>query len=215
MTSTNLKKRFAKFKWRGLKNIRADEEGVSAIEFALIAPLMVILFFGGIELSLLMQADRRVTTVAATIGDLASRETVLNNGDVNDIFLASTLLLSPLDPSIAQVRLSSLIADEDGDVTVAWSDGCNLASRVVGDSVEDLPNGIIAANGSIIMAEVDYAYESDIGFTLQNSQQLSDRFFLRPRRSSTVERDTATTGTGSGSPCPDLTGTVGGGTPTP
>ena len=215
MTYAKLKKHLTKFKWRGVKNVRADEEGVSAIEFALIAPLMVILFFGGIEISLLMQADRRVTTVAATIGDLASRETVLNNGDVNDIFTASTLLLSPLDPAIAQIRLSSLVADEDGDVTVAWSDGCNLASRNEGDTVDDLPDGIISANGSIIMAEIDYSYESEIAFTLQNSRQLSDRFFLRPRRSATVERDRDASGSGGASPCPDLTAVIGGGTPVP
>jgi len=215
MIYASLKKRLSKFKWRGIKNVRTDQDGVSAIEFALIAPLMVTLFFGGIEVSLLMQADRRVTTVASTIGDLASRETILNNGDVNDIFLASTLLLSPLDPTIAQVRLSSLVADENGDVTVDWSDGCNLEGRMPGTSVENLPEEIIPANGSIIMAEISYSYESEIAFTIQNSRTLSDRFFLRPRRSVTVERDTSDDAGGQASHCADLTGTVGGGTPAP
>lgn len=212
MTYANLKKHISKFKWRGLQNIRADQDGVSAIEFALIAPLMVVLFFGGIEISLLMQADRRVTTVASTIGDLASRETILNNGDIDDIFLASTILLSPLDPSIAEVRLTSLIADASGDVTVDWSDGCNLEGRMPGESVDDLPEGIIAPNGSIIMAEISYEYDSEIAFTLQNTLTLSDRFFLRPRRSDTVERDTTDSSSGA-SNCADLSGTVGGGTP--
>jgi len=215
MTYASLKKQLSKFRWRGIKNIRADQDGVSAIEFALIAPLMVTLFFGGIEISLLMQADRRVTTVASTIGDLASRETILSNSDVNDIFLASTLLLSPLDPTIAQVRLTSLVANEDGDVTVAWSDGCNLRGRVPGSSVDDLPEDIIPANGAIIMAEISYNYESEIAFTIQNSRTLTDRFFLRPRRSITVERDTSDSGSGPASHCADLSGTVGGGTPTP
>ena len=214
MTYASLKKHFTKFKWRGLKNLRADQDGVSAIEFALIAPLMVILFFGGIEISLLMQADRRVTTVASTIGDLASREAILNNNDVNDIFTASTILLSPLDPAIAEIRLTSLIADANGDVTVDWSDGCNLSPLMPGDTVPDLPPGIITPNSSMIMAEVDYAYQSEIGFTLQNSQQLSDRFFLRPRRSVTVDRD-RTSGSGSSSPCPSMTAVVGGGSSIP
>lgn len=201
MISPAIKKAFAKFKWRGIKGIAADQDGVSAIEFALIAPLMVTLYFGGIELSLLMQADRRVTTVAATVGDLASRETTLTNSDVNDIFLASRLLLSPLDSDVANIVLTSLVSDADGNVTVDWSDGCNATPRSQGTTVENLPSGIIPANGSVIFAEVDYKFASVIGFTFQQ-RNLSDKFFLRPRRSNTVVRDRSGNGGNNGtSPC--------------
>lgn len=177
--------------WRGLKSLQNDQEGVSAIEFALIAPLLVLLYFGGIELSFLMQADRRVTTVAATLGDLSSRATSLNNNDMADIFAASDQLLLPLDPSIAQLRISNLVSDASGQITVAWSDGCRIAPRAVGSSVANVPNNVVPPSSSIIMAEVEYDYKSDIEYLPAAMQILTDRFFLRPRRTDNIIRDTS------------------------
>jgi len=145
MTLTYLKQRFSRFKWRGLKTIASDQAGVSAVEFALIAPVLVTMYFGGVELSLLMQADRRVTTVSATVGDLASRVAILETRDVADIFEAANQLLFPLDADLAEIRLSSLVADASGVVTVAWSDACGIEPRDAGSSVENLPAGIVPA----------------------------------------------------------------------
>ena len=189
MKLTNFRHRISRFKWRGLKTITQDQDGVSAVEFAIIAPLLVTMYFGGVELSLLMQADRRITTATATIGDLASRTTVLNSGDIADIFAAGDQLLFPLDAELAEVRLSSLVADPDGIVTVAWSDACGIAHRETGSSVDNLPAGIVPDSGSVILAEVSYDYASNIDFLPAAKKRLSDQFYLRPRRSDTVERD--------------------------
>jgi hypothetical protein len=165
---------------------------VSAVEFALIAPVMVLIYFGGIELSFLMEADRRVTTVSSTIGDLTSRATALNTDEVGDIFAASNQLILPLDPNTAQLRITSLIADADGTVTVDWSEGCRIQARSPGSSVEDLPNDIVPALGSIIMAEVSYNYQSNIQYLpVTKNVNLEDRFFLRPRRTDIIARDTS------------------------
>ena len=48
-----------RLKWRGIQGLHYNEKGVSAVEFALIAPLMVLIYFGCIELSFLMRMDRR------------------------------------------------------------------------------------------------------------------------------------------------------------
>lgn len=188
--------RSTRLKWRGLKTIDKNIEGVAAVEFALILPLLALLYLGGIELSLLMQADRRVTTVTATIGDLASRHTTLNNNDVSDIFDAARIIISPLDPALAQMRLSSLVADNNGQVTVEWSDGCNTTPRADGSSVGDLPQGIVPAGGSIILAEVMYEYDSLVNFLTDGENgraisdvTLNDRFYLRPRRTEIIQRD--------------------------
>ena len=189
-----LRQRISRFKWRGLKTIGKDQDGVSAIEFAIIAPVLLSMYFGGIELSLLMQADRRVTTVAATIGDLASRTTVLNSGNVADIFAAGDQLLFPLDANIVEVRLSSLVATADGVVTVAWSDACGISHRDAGSTVANLPPNIVPDSGSVILSEVSYDYASEIDFLPAAQRRLSDQFYIRPRRSQTISRDTSLDG---------------------
>ena len=189
----NIKNIFNRFNLRGLKSFRRNTEGVSAIEFAIVAPVMVFIYFGGMELSLLMQADRRVTTVAATIGDLASRETVLDDNDIADIFSAAGILIIPLDSATARMRISNLVADGNGVVTVDWSDAsANFSPRAPGSNIPDIPNGVIANNGSAIMAEVEYMYQSELDYLPSARQTLRDTFYLRPRRTNLIIRDDGT-----------------------
>src|ERR1700692_1888012 len=50
-----------------------DRRGLSAVEFALLLPLMLTLYLGGVEVSNGVAADRKVAITARTVADLASR----------------------------------------------------------------------------------------------------------------------------------------------
>ena len=190
MSDLGLMTRMArKFKWRGLKGAKRNEDGVSAMEFALIAPFMILLYFGGVELSLLMQADRRVTTATSTMGDITARSTIVRNGDMNDIFGSTRVALQPLDSNKARLRISSLVADNAGTVTVDWGDGQNTSPRSPGSSVDGLPAGVVPPGGSVIMAEIEFDYESELGYFLQGQRTLNETFYLRPRRVNQITRD--------------------------
>ncbi|MFN5553034.1 MAG: TadE/TadG family type IV pilus assembly protein, partial [Hyphomonadaceae bacterium] len=52
---------------------RGAQRGVSAVEFALIAPLMIMMLFGASEVSQAVSVDRKVTLAASTLGDLAAQ----------------------------------------------------------------------------------------------------------------------------------------------
>ena len=56
---------------------RKDRRGVAAVEFALIAPAMVLLYCGLVELCQAVIAERKANHVASAIGDLVTQaETV-------------------------------------------------------------------------------------------------------------------------------------------
>ena len=52
-----------------------DGRGVAAIEFAMIVPIMLVLFFGTVEFSSGVAVDRKVTLMARTFSDLVSQNT--------------------------------------------------------------------------------------------------------------------------------------------
>jgi len=167
-----------------------NEDGVSTIEFALIAPFLLLLYFGGVELSLLMLADRQVTTTSATMGDLTSRLLTFSDTDRDNVFAASSALLSTVDRNAAQLRVSSL-ANNGGNVTVVWSEANDNATPLsVGSTVTDLPPGIVPNGSTIIMTETEFNYTSELGFFLMGQRTLKDRFFLRPRRTNSIQRIT-------------------------
>ncbi|MEL7033671.1 MAG: TadE/TadG family type IV pilus assembly protein [Pseudomonadota bacterium] len=180
------------------KDFAKSETGISAVEFALIAPLMAVIYFGCIELSLMMTLDRKVTGATAALGDLTARASNVTNDDLSDIFEATRMVMQPSDMSLADMRITSLTDDgTDTDATdginakVLWSDGCGGLSAHVVDTYVNIPANLVPAGGTIIMAEIEYPYDSPIGFFFQNQKQLTDRFYLRPRRVDSITRDTS------------------------
>ncbi|MEM1390713.1 MAG: TadE/TadG family type IV pilus assembly protein [Pseudomonadota bacterium] len=175
------------FKHRKISEFIRAKEGISAVEFALIAPLMLLMYAGCIELSLMMQLDRKVTTSTATLGDLTARATLVTNDDLDDIFEATRMIFQPNDISAARMRISSL-REDDGEVLVDWSDACNLPVYNVDETIT-VPNNLVPAGGSVILAEIEYDYESKVGGLFTNKQTLRDQFYLRPRRVDLVARE--------------------------
>ena len=179
-----------RLKWRGIRGLRYNEQGVSAVEFALVAPLLILLYLGSIELSLLMEVDRRVTQTTASLGDLTARLSTVTDNDMQEMFAAATIMMQPYDAETASMRISSIVDKGDGNPKVVWSDAHNISAYSPGTTV-DLPDGIMPSPGSIIMAEVYYEYDSEIGYVISTSKTVSDKFYLRPRRVSEIARVTS------------------------
>lgn len=170
-----------------LRSLLRNEDGVSAVEFALIAPLMVVIFFGCIELSFMMRADRRVTATASSLGDLTSRLASVTDEDMRELYNAATVMMQPYQASETRMRITSIVDSGNGQKRVAWSDGYKMEPRVV-NSVVPVPDGIVPQPGSVILTEIEYDYQSTFSVIIDTSLTMSDTFYLRPRRVSTIER---------------------------
>ncbi|MEM0985372.1 MAG: TadE/TadG family type IV pilus assembly protein [Pseudomonadota bacterium] len=172
---------------------RRDQRGVSALEFALIAPLMALFYVGSVELASTMLADRKVTSSSSTMGDLVARLPAANNCALDDVFDVAELILEPY-PTNARLRISSIQPNAATPTTneVAWS-YANAAwtARTAGDLVT-LPAGIMAANGSIIMAEIEYDYDPPFNRFFQTDPTLTDTFYMRPRAIDVIQFSTVT-----------------------
>lgn len=174
-------------RWRGVKGLWYNEKGVSAVEFALIAPVLVLIYFGCIELSLLMRADRRVTATAASLGDLTARLITVSDQDMQELFNAARVMMQPYSAEVARMRITSVVDNGDGQTRVAWSDGYNIDSYTENANIT-VPEGLVPSPGSVIVAEVEFDYESRVGFVLDTSRTVKDVFYLRPRRVMSIPR---------------------------
>lgn len=158
-----------------------DRRGVSAVEFALIAPVMIVILFGVIEISMLMTVDRKVTRATSAIADLVAQDDIITADEMIDIFTATSTIMQPYDANGMQMRVSSVVMANDGSVAVDWSEAQSMSARAPGSAVS-VPAGILQPNSSIVMAEVRYNYSSNLGTFLSTPILLKETFYLRPRR---------------------------------
>lgn len=169
-----------------LRALAHDTGGVSAVEFALILPIMITMYIGAVEFSTALTVDRRVTSVASAAADLAAQVEQVTSGSLQDIFTAATSIMTPYSADPISIVLTSVVADENNDTTVDWSCAHNGSPNSQG-SAYALPSGLTQPFSSVIVAEVSYAYDPPVGRFLVGGINMSDTFYLRPRRSLTVE----------------------------
>ncbi len=164
-----------------------DRRGVSAVEFAMLLPLMVTLYLGSVEISQGVGIDRKVTLTTRTVADLASQVSSINNTDMTNLLNAATAVIAPYDASKLKVTVSAVTIDGNGNAKVAWSDTRNGTARTVGSTVT-LPAALKVNNTTLIWSEVTYAYTPTIGYVVTGTLNLSDQIYMRPRLSDTVAR---------------------------
>jgi Flp pilus assembly protein TadG len=82
-----------------------DRRGVSAVEFAMLLPLMITLYLGSVEISQGVGVDRKVTLTARTVGDLASQVSSINNADMTNLLNAATSVIAPYDATKIKVTV--------------------------------------------------------------------------------------------------------------
>ena len=162
-------------------------EGLVAVEFAFIAPVMITLYFGATELADGFTASTKVTSVASTAGDLLAQEKSVCDAEMNDVFTALRSLMYPYPLNQMKIVVSSLVDTGGGIIKVAWSDASNTGPRAVG-SVVGVPAGLVSPGGSVVLAEVEYDYSSPTGQLIFGSIPLTDQFYLHPRRIAKIAR---------------------------
>ena len=174
---TDLSKRFS--------SLRRDESGVSAVEFAMLLPLMITLYLGAVEISQGVSIDRKVTLTTRTVADLASQVSSIASTDMTNILDASSSVITPFDASKLKLVVSLVTVDANSVARITWSCTRNGTKHGVNSTVS-LPAALNVANTSLIWSEVSYNYVPTIGYVVTGPLNLSDQIYMRPRLSDTI-----------------------------
>ncbi len=166
-------------------NILSDIRGLAAVEFALLLPLMLLLYLGGIEVSQAVSVNRKLTLTVRTAADLASQSRTLSNSEIGNILNASAAVMTPYTNNKLKLTISAVDIDDKGKATITWSRTLNGAARPKGQTVT-VPSNLKIANTSLIWSEGSYDYKPTIGYVITGSITLKDQLYMRPRVSDKV-----------------------------
>ena len=170
-----------------LARLANDQRGVSAVEFAMLLPLMITLYLGTVEVSQGVGIDRKVTLTTRTVADLASQVLTINNADMANLLNASSAVILPYDTTQLKVTVSEVTIDANGVAKIVWSDTLNGTKRTAG-TIVTLPAALNVPSTSLIWSEVAYTYKPAIGYVVTGTLNLSDQIYMRPRVSDSVSR---------------------------
>jgi len=180
-----------------LRRWRADAAGMAAIEFAMIVPMMAVMFVGAVELSQAITVDRRVTQIAASTADLVARaENQISQSDITDIMKAGSFIMAPYSQNPLQIVIRELQSSTTSATTVkqSWTctyngTGSTLACTCT-NSTATAPANLMTTNDAVVVSSVTYAYKPlvfDYFFRKnyvasgQGTYTLSETIYQKPR----------------------------------
>ena len=173
------------------RSLSRDCRGIAATEFAVIVPIMLVMFFGTVELATGVAVDRKVALVARTLSDLTSRSLSVGDADMTNFFAASGAIMTPYSTAPTRSTISELYVDPTThQARVQWSKGS--VPRAVGSPVT-IPVALAVDGTYLIFSEVSYLYVPTIGYVMAKSGvNLNDVAYTRPRQSTCVFYSPAT-----------------------
>lgn len=163
-----------------LRGFAAARAGIAALEFAILLPMMVFLLFGSIDLIDAVGANRRTENVAASLADVVSRDTEVTDAEITGLWSAMAVLMVPDDVSEVRARITSIEVETTTLARVVWSEGHGLSALTAGASI-DLPDDMMIAGTSVILAEADMSYEAPLGILSPSALSFEHTAYRRSR----------------------------------
>ncbi len=172
------------------------QDGLAAVEFAIVAPVLATMLVGTIELCNALECHQKVTMVASTAADLVAQASKVSSSDLQDIFSAATAVIYPFQQGNIAIVVSSVLSDGTGNGTVAWSvanaagtslptnQAVTLAQPIMSTCDANGANCTACAKGacSVIFTQVSYSYTSPLGKYFVGAVPMTDFFYERPRK---------------------------------
>ncbi|MDK9696374.1 MAG: pilus assembly protein [Siculibacillus sp.] len=177
---------------RALLRLARDRRAVSAVEFAILLPVMLTMFIAGNELSQALTIYRKVSHTGSALGDLVSQVSTISSAEMSNILAASTAIMTPYSASGVQLVVSAVNYTTSNGFKTAWSVGQNTSAWTTNATPPiTIPSGLVTDGQQLIVTRVQYTYTSTFSTFMQDilggtSLTLSDVAYLRPRVSTTI-----------------------------
>jgi Flp pilus assembly protein TadG len=180
----------------------ADRRGIAAIEFALIVPILLIMYFMTMEASQAIETSKKVSRIGSMVADLITQQQSVMAADLDDIMRIGNSTLMPYNRSTPKIIITAIQVTDEATpkVQVVWSRkvvGGVYSADAIKDSTTTVPQALKVNGTFLIRVESDLAYAPIITWSADGSQRLGlttafnhipmgETYYLRPRRSPTI-----------------------------
>lgn len=174
-----------------LRALKSAKEGVGAVEFALIIPILLIIYLMSFEITVAISMSRKVSHAASDIADLVTRQTSVSKTFLGTMYDVGESVLAPYSTTGLTLKITGITIDGTATSTVAWSwknDGST--PYAVGSDIT-VPSNLKIANSFLVHAELSIPYSLLFylpGFsgTQEKSFNISKDYYYRQRSGSSV-----------------------------
>jgi len=180
----------------------SDRRGVAAIEFALVAPLLLCMYFVTMEVSQAVETDKKVSRVGSMVADLVTQQSTTSMAEIKAIMEIGQALLTPYHRSTPEIHVTAIEITNEATpkVKVFWSRkliGSVASKDLSKDEIVEIPTVLKTPGSFLVRVESRLDYRPVITWTAADKPSLglmaimdpikmNATYYLRPRMSSQI-----------------------------
>ncbi|HTV70053.1 MAG TPA: TadE/TadG family type IV pilus assembly protein [Rhizobiaceae bacterium] len=190
------------FGLRRLQQLWQDQRGVAALEFALIAPLLLSLYLVTMEVSQGIETNKKVSRVGSMVADLITQQDKITTTELDAIMAIGESILQPYNRTKPTIIITAIQISNDATpkVEVEWSrklvNGDYSADALHGDPTT-VPEKLKIKDSFLIRVQSNLSYSPVITWGTQQKKVLgltaafdgismAETYYLRPRMSASI-----------------------------
>ena len=159
---------------------------------AFIFPVMLVLYFGLVDVTNLLSANRRVTLTSSTMADLVTQSSGnVSAAEIDGFFNAAAPIMDPFSADAIGLELFSYTLDSDDNPQLDWEKkqtggaSCGAAPSATPEMV-----ALMQAGTGLVVARVCYTWQPLAGYVIGSDPvTVEDQMILRPRQSNSITCD--------------------------
>lgn len=189
---------------RRIARFHRDNKGVAAVEFALIAPILIIMYFMTLEVGLGIEANKKIGRTASIVADLVTQNQSVTKTDLDAMMRIGEGTLQPYNRSEPTIRITAIQFDNKTPPVgrVVWSrqaTGSTAAAYLAKDTdvTSKVPDKLRIQDTFLIRVETYLNYKPVVAWTADQKTalgltsafdniEMSEVYHLRPRMSATI-----------------------------
>lgn len=139
--------------------LRRDRRGVGAVEFAIVAPLLIMTYLGAFELSVGFTVAGKTARAASAVGDIIAQQSEVNKAFLANVPNIAKSILQPYGNANYTLKITGIEVSGTNEGTVIWSrDQAGAVPYTVNSKVA-LPGQFTANKSFVIRTELTVPHE--------------------------------------------------------
>ncbi len=176
---------------RRIRSMLRDRKGVGAVEFAFVAPLLVLMYIGAVEISVALSVDTKVSRAGNITLDLITQGTTITKSDMADLVDVAEAIVAPFDGSNIVLTFTGIRVDASTNAKVDWSWKSDNTVPYPKNTTITIPTGLRIADSFYVRSEITNTHSLITSYQFMGSAMASigmnETYYMRPRLGSDLD----------------------------